>query len=80
MLKQNPQSDSARAVSFLEGKGFPLSESIRFQRFVRLVDDAKRNELILVYIEDTSTGASQPAEKLGKEFLDRAMKGFTVLK
>ena len=67
-------------MSFLEGKGFPLSESIRFQRFVRLVDDAKRNELILVYIEDTSTGASQPAEKLGKEFLDRAMKGFTVLK
>src|SRR5256884_2971265 len=36
-LKQNPQSDVARAASLLESKGYRVSESIMFQRFVRLV-------------------------------------------
>ena len=47
LVKQN-----ARAVSFLESMGYRLNEAIRFQRFVRLVDEAKRNEIILVYVED----------------------------
>ena len=75
VLKQNPQSDAARAVSFLENKGYQMNPAVRFQRFVRLVDEAKRNELILIYIED----ASDSSEKPGKEFLARALKGFTIL-
>src|SRR6267378_4003112 len=39
-LKQDPQSDVARAASFLESKGYRIAESIVFQRFVRLVDEA----------------------------------------
>ena len=54
------------------------NEAIRFQRFVRLVDEAKRNEIILIYVEDAGT-LSGP-EKLGKDFLARALKGFTILK
>ena len=77
MLKQNPESDAARAASFLKSKGYRLDESIRFQRFVRLVDEAKRNELILVYVEDA--GALSAPEKVGKEFSARALQGFTVL-
>jgi hypothetical protein len=44
---------------------------------VRLVDEAKRNEIILIYVEDA--GILSAPEKLGKEFLDRALKGFKVL-
>ncbi len=77
-LKQIPGSDVARAASFLESKGYSIGESIRFQRFVRLLDEAKRNEIILLYIEDA--GASPAQENDGKEFLARALKGFTVLK
>jgi hypothetical protein len=76
-LKQNPQSDAARAASFLESKGYRMSESIRFQRFVRLVDEAKRNEIIFLYIEEAA--ASSAEEKVGKEFLTRALQGFTIL-
>lgn len=79
-LKQIPGSDVARAASFLESKGYRTSESIRFQRFVRLLDEAKRNEIILLYIEDASAGASSAQENEGKEFLARALKGFTILK
>ena len=75
VVKRMPQSDVERAVSFLESKGYRLSQSIRYQRFVRLVDEAKRNEMILSYIED----AAASSEKPGKEFLDRALKGFTIL-
>src|SRR6266704_1533994 len=79
-LKQNPQSDVTRAASFLESKGYRISESIMFQRFVRLVDEAKRNEFILLYVEDTATGAFAENEKARQEFSSRALKGFTILK
>jgi hypothetical protein len=79
-LEQNPQSDVARAASFLESKGYRVSESIRFQRFVRLVDQAKRNEFILLYVEETGAGGSVENEKARQDFLGRASKGFTILK
>lgn len=78
-LKQEPQSDVARAASFLESKGYRVGESIIFQRFVRLVDEAKRNEFILLYVEDTGTGASVENEKASQEFSSRALKGFKIL-
>jgi hypothetical protein len=77
VVKQNPESDAARAISFLQSKGYRPSESIKFQRFVRLVDEAKRNEIIFVYVEDA--GSSSAQEKPDKEFSARALKGFTVL-
>lgn len=79
-LKQNPQSDVAHAASFLESKGYRVSESIMFQRFVRLVEEAKRHEFILLYVEDTSTGAPVEAEKARPGFSSRALQGFTILK
>lgn len=86
-LKPNPESDAARAVSFLESKGYPLSESIMFQRFVRVVDEAKRNELILLYVEVAgyagSFASSETAaekDKAKQEFQKRALNGFTVLR
>ena len=79
-LKQNPQSDVTRAASFLESKGYRISESIMFQRFVRLVDEAKRNEFILLYIEDAGASTSSENERARQEFSSRALKGFTILK
>lgn len=78
VLAQQPESDAARAVEFLKGKGYSVGESVRFQRFVRLVDDAKRNEFIMLYVEDA--GATQPDEKSMREFRERALKGLTILK
>ncbi len=79
-LKQNPQSDVAHAASFLESKGYRVSESIMFQRFVRLVDESKRHEFILLYVEDASTGSSAETEKSRPDLSSRALKGFTILK
>lgn len=81
-LKQNPQSDVARAASFLEAKGYHVGEEIIFQRFVRLVDAAKRSEFILLYVEDLSKSGLDAAgrEKAIQEISKRALKGFTILK
>lgn len=78
VVRQNPQSDVARAASFLEGKGYHVSGAIRFQRFVRLVDEARRHEFILLYVEEA--GASPGGEAAMRELSGRALKGFTVLK
>lgn len=80
VLKQNSQSDIARAASFLEGKGYRVNASIMFQRFVRLVDEAKRNEFILLYVEDAGAGAPPEKDKAMRDFQTRALKGFTILK
>lgn len=91
--KQHPDSDAARAASFLEGKGYHLEgEDILFQRFIRLVDDARRNELLIIYYESLNGmgltaadlyekgRAAGQREKLFKEVMNRALKSFTVSK
>ena len=91
--KQYPDSDAGRAAAFLEGKGYNLEgEDIVYQRFVRLVDDARRNELLIIYYENLNgTGltaadlsekgrAAGQREKVFKELMNRALKSFTVLK
>jgi hypothetical protein len=76
LLKQQPESDAARAVAFLTNKGFHLPEALLYRRFVRLVDDAKRNEFILVYIEVANTTTSQEPDN---EFSARALAGIQIL-
>jgi len=92
VLKANPESDAARAVEFLRSKGYEAEESVMFQRFVRVVDEAGRKEFIIIYVEGLSrTGwraadfdeggkASAQREKILGELSGRALKGFTVLK
>ena len=88
--KQYPDSDAARAVSFLEGKGYqPDGMDVVFQRYIRLVDEAKRNELLIVYYENlngtglTAADLSDDAraadrERVYREVQKRALKSFKV--
>ncbi len=48
-----PDSDGARAQAFLKDKGYRMaSDELLMQRLVHLVDDAKRSELMVIYMED----------------------------
>lgn len=92
VLKKNPETDAAQAASFLEGKGFRVGGDVLFQRFIRVVDEAKRHEFILIYIEDLSgTGftaadllkggrAENQTDKIFEELQKRALSSFEVLK
>lgn len=82
-LRAVPDSDIARAAKFLQDKGFKLPDSIIYQRFVRIVDENKRNELILLYIEDSEnaeTGSPAQKEKTMRELRERAMANFKTSK
>ncbi len=55
-LKANPgrpDSDGNRARAFLTSKGYRLgSDDVLTQRLVHLADQEKRNELMIIYLED----------------------------
>ncbi len=88
-----PDSDGARARAFLESKGYRMaSDDVLSQRLVHLVGEAKRDELMIIYMEDLSgmglTAAdlaegSRAAARWGEVsngLLDRAVKGMKVLR
>lgn len=73
-LKAVPDSDIARAAKFLQDKGFVLMKSLVFQRFVRIVNETKTKEFIMLYIEDAEN------EKAITGLSERALQNFKVLK
>lgn len=88
-----PDSDAARARTFLESKGYRLaSDEVLSQRLVHLIGDAKRDELMIIYIEDLSpqglTAADLRAEGsaasrwavISKGLLERAQKSMKVVR
>lgn len=72
-LKAVPDSDIAKAAKFLQDKGFTLMKSLKYQRFVRLLDDAKRSELIIIYVEDAENSKTGDLQKT-------ALANFKVLR
>lgn len=91
-LKQYSDSDAARAALFLINKGYRVGEDVLFQRFVRVVDTAKRNEFLLIYIEDMNgtgfTGADiskggsaeSQRDRILQALENRALKSFEIKK
>jgi len=86
-----PDSDSARARAFFEKKGLRmLGTELISQRLVHLIDQAKRNELMIIYVEDLtgtgltaadlSEGGSARARwpEISGALLDRALKNMKV--
>lgn len=88
-----PESDGSRARAFLETNGYRMgSDHTLSQRLVHLVDEAKRNELMIIYLEDLSRlgfsaadlapggRAAEEWERVSKELLARAMSNMVVSK
>jgi hypothetical protein len=86
-----PDSDGARARAFLEDKGYRMaSDDVLSQRLVHLVDETKRDELMIIYMEDLSgmgLTASDLAEggraaaqwdEISNGLLERAVKGMNI--
>lgn len=93
-LKANPSrpdSDGARAQAFLESKGYKMaSDDVLMQRLVYMVDEAKRNELMIIYLEDLSAmnllaadfaengRAAARWNEISTALLERAVKGMKI--
>lgn len=88
-----PDSDGARAQAFLASKGYQMaSPETLTQRLVHLLDEKKRDELMIIYAEDLSpmklsvadlsTGgkAHDQWPEIAKALLERAVKGVELVK
>ena len=88
-----PDSDGNRARAYLANKGFRMAGTeIISQRLVHLVDEAKRNELMIIYTEDLSDTGLTAADlnaggsartrwnEIAQRLLDRALKNMKVRK
>lgn len=86
-----PDSDGNRARAFLTSKGYRLgSDEVMMQRLVHLADKEKRNELMIIYLEDLSarnlTAADLAAggkaadewKSVSKGLLERATKNLKL--
>jgi hypothetical protein len=86
-----PDSDGSRARAFLQSKGFRIaSDEVISQRLVHLVDDRKRSELMIIYLEDLSPmglTAADVAEggkayaqwnQISTQLLERALKNMEM--
>jgi hypothetical protein len=86
-----PDSDGSRARAFLESKGYRMaSDEVISQRLVHLVDDRKRSELMIIYLEDLSAmglAAADVAEggkafaqwnKISTDLLERVLKNMEI--
>lgn len=92
--KTNPgraDSDGSRARAYLEKQGYHMmSDEVLSQRLVHLVDEEKRNELMIIYLEamsgvgisaaDFAPGGSAAArwEVVAKGLLERATYGIEI--
>ena len=86
-----PDSDGNRACAFLEKKGHRMaSDDVLTQRLVHLVDEQKRNELMIIYMEDLAAmkltakdlapggRAAAQWDDIAKGLLERALKGMEI--
>ena len=86
-----PDSDGNRMQAFLEGKGYSIvGDDVMLQRLVYMADEGKRNELMIIYMEDLSPlgltaadlspsgSAANRREELTKALLERAQKGMKI--
>ncbi|MBI3407456.1 MAG: TIGR03067 domain-containing protein [Planctomycetes bacterium] len=84
-------SDSARARAFLESKGYRMqSDEVISQRLVHLMGEEKRDELMIIYMEDLAGNGLKAADfnrngkaaeqwpEMSKQLLERAVKGIKI--
>ncbi len=88
-----PDSDGNRARAFLASRNYRLgSDEVLSQRLVHLVDKEKRNELMIIYLEDLSEmkltaadlakggKAASQWEAISKGLLERATSGIKIFR
>lgn len=93
-VKANPgraDSDGSRARAFLETKGYRMaSDEVISQRLVHLVGESKREEIMIIYLEDLSAMGLTAADvakggrafaqwnQISKELIERTLKNMEV--
>lgn len=88
---ENPQSEGAKTIDFLEEKGLKLADELMMSRFVGLASEDRKNEIIIFYFEmlNKKTGYTldqwenslphQEKIKIDSAFVVRSKRSFTII-
>ncbi|MDQ5825855.1 MAG: hypothetical protein M3441_16805 [Chloroflexota bacterium] len=90
-VAQRPDSDAAQVMRLVSDKGYPMPDEAIFARFVRMLDDTNRRELLIIYSEplsqpgltaaDLQPGwrAQQHFTELCESLIARALQSFEII-
>jgi hypothetical protein len=88
--ESRPDSDGARARSFIKSKGWTIGANVMLERLVWLLDSPARHELMIIYMEDLADQGLTAADvndggkarerwpAMAQAFHARAVGAFTV--
>ena len=88
IVSDTVKSDVWHRLMYLMVKGYHWPAEVIGYRFIKLVDDTKRSEILIIYNEDLkNTGATaeeldkdpKKYEKVLSDLLQNALKGFSIL-
>jgi len=88
IVSDTVKSDVWHRLMYLLFKGYQLPAEVMGHRFIKLLDDTKRSEILIIYNENLkNTGATageldkdpKKYEKVLSDLLQNALKGFTIL-
>jgi hypothetical protein len=86
-----PDSDMAAGYNFLKSKGYNLPEEVLYRRFVRVIGEDRRAEILMIYTENAAVygapladyaeggPAHDSAEAIQEGMLQRALAAFNVI-
>jgi hypothetical protein len=87
---EEPEAEAAKTRAFVASKGYLLDEQLMMSRFARVVDEAKKHELILFYFENLSDSGQKlatltandqdnpEAKAIARPLLQRSLRAFQV--
>ena len=83
-IAEHPETAIARAADYIRQRAYTLAGEVVFQRFLRLVDAEKRNELIIAYMESSEKAGVtakdiETDEAAANALLERALASFKIL-
>ncbi len=91
MVEENPDADYAQVDAFLRDRGYGTPEYAIIELFVRVLDEAKLNEVLFLYIEDLSYKGLSYSElsdiekafeewtRISQELASRSLESFEVI-
>jgi hypothetical protein len=89
--QNNPNDEGTLTADFLEDKGYRLEDEYMMSRFVTVPDEERKHELILFYIENSSTTGHSLKEfykgeeetpiwnEISKGLTKRSLENFSIL-
>jgi len=86
VISQRPRSDIAGIYRFLSEHGYGTPDEVLRHRFVRVLDETRRSEILFIYAESLSAArltcqeiVRPEGESLLGEFKARSMRSFWIV-